>query len=182
MARGAAALGANCQPGFDAVYPYVYGGTDLDPKKIGFIIVQVKNDSNTCRHADVFPNMDPFKCGLLKDENLEGGILPIPIIRLFFSLSGKVEFQIKKCRRSKRKTVKGTTSKFTSYDFECSGISEDILLPVGTSPQGWASLANRTDPWSSLYNVSVPDVLRSQFPGSGIDEGHWMNWVEDEDF
>jgi hypothetical protein len=33
MARGAAALGANCQPGFDAVYPYLYGSTNLDISK-----------------------------------------------------------------------------------------------------------------------------------------------------
>ena len=43
MMHGAAALGANCQPGFDAVY--LYGGTDLDIDKVGFIIVQVKNDA-----------------------------------------------------------------------------------------------------------------------------------------
>ena len=43
MVRGAVALGANCQPGFDAVY--LYGGTDLDINKVGFIIIQVKNDA-----------------------------------------------------------------------------------------------------------------------------------------
>ncbi|KAH8991466.1 hypothetical protein EDB86DRAFT_1606683 [Lactarius hatsudake] len=81
MARGAAVLGANCQAGFDAVYPYLYGGTDLDPKKVGFIIVQVKNDSNTQQaRADAFSNMDPFKCGLLDKSDLEDGNFPIPII------------------------------------------------------------------------------------------------------
>ena len=45
MVHGAAAMGANCQPGFDAVYLYLYNGTDLDVKKVRFIIVQVKNNS-----------------------------------------------------------------------------------------------------------------------------------------
>ncbi len=44
---GMAALGANCQPGVDAVYLFLYGGTNLDTKKVGFIMVQVKkNDSS----------------------------------------------------------------------------------------------------------------------------------------
>ena len=43
MVCGVAALSANCQPGFDAVY--LYGGTDLNIDKVGFIIIQVKNDA-----------------------------------------------------------------------------------------------------------------------------------------
>ncbi|KAI0296791.1 hypothetical protein B0F90DRAFT_1011079 [Multifurca ochricompacta] len=46
MARGAAGFSANEEAGFNAVYPYLYGGIDLDMKKIGFIMVQFKNDSN----------------------------------------------------------------------------------------------------------------------------------------
>jgi hypothetical protein len=43
MAHGAATLGAYCQLGFNAMY--LYGGTDLNVDKVGFIIVQVKNDA-----------------------------------------------------------------------------------------------------------------------------------------
>jgi len=56
ISHGVATLGANCQPGIDAVYPFLYGGTDLDTKKVGFIMVQVKkNDSsNEESQAKVF--------------------------------------------------------------------------------------------------------------------------------
>ncbi len=72
------------------MYPYLYDDIVLNPKKVSFIIIQVKNDLNAHRHVDIFPNMDPFKCGLLSKEDLEDRIFPIPIIRLLFSLSAKV--------------------------------------------------------------------------------------------
>ncbi len=31
-------------PVFNAVYPYLYGTTDLNINKVGFIIIQMKND------------------------------------------------------------------------------------------------------------------------------------------
>ena len=175
MARGAAALGANCQPGFDAVYPYLYDTIKFDPKKVGFVIVQVKNDSNPSRSTadDIFSAMDPFTCGLLDNSDLEDGIFPIPIIRFVFSLShGTPEV-------TRREPNMGSMSqKFTSYDYLCKGVSADILRPVGQSPEGWAALVNKSDPWDSFYNVTVPDVLRAQLPGCGTAEGHWDHWVK----
>ncbi|KAH8990125.1 hypothetical protein EDB86DRAFT_2831226 [Lactarius hatsudake] len=35
MAHGTVALGANCQPGFDMVYPYLYETSDLVVKNVG---------------------------------------------------------------------------------------------------------------------------------------------------
>ena len=68
IARGAAVLGANCQPGFDAVFPYLFGSTDLDEKNIGFIIVQVKNDCKFGQpNVELFRDMDPFHYGLLDE-------------------------------------------------------------------------------------------------------------------
>ena len=67
MVHGAATMGTNCQPGFDAVYLYLYNCTDLDVKKVRFIIVQVKNNStgpNWGQVDDIFQKMDPFECGL----------------------------------------------------------------------------------------------------------------------
>ncbi|KAH8993716.1 hypothetical protein EDB92DRAFT_2113656 [Lactarius akahatsu] len=179
MARSAAVLGANYQAGFDAVYPYLYGGTDLDPKKVGFIIVQVKNGQ---AQADAFPNMDPFKCGFLDESDLEDGKFPIPIIHLLFSLSStkgsppSVTVAPPKDTASRRGNE--PNSNFTSYDFVCTGVDENILQPVVESLDVWASLVNSSNPWSSFYSVPVPDVLRSQLPGCGTNEGHWMNWVE----
>ena len=174
MARGAAALGANCQPGFDAVYPYLYDTVKLDPKKVGFVIVQVKNDSNSYRSTadDIFSVMDPFACGLLNNSDLEDGIFPIPIIRFVFSLShDKPEVT---CREP---NMGSNSQKFTSYDYLCKGVSEDILRPVGQSPESWAALVNKPDPWASFYDVTAPDALRAQLPGCGTAEGHWDNWV-----
>lgn len=90
LARGAAALGANGQAGFEAVYPFLYGGRDLVRRRVGFIIVQVKNCSNANRRFAVFPGMDPFACNIIDAaKDLENGRFPIPIIRLFFSLAGQ---------------------------------------------------------------------------------------------
>jgi hypothetical protein len=184
MARGAAALGANCQPGFVAVYPYLYGGLDLDVKKVGFIIVQVKNDRTTSRsdYVDIFKKMDPFKCGLLDDSDKEDGRFPIPIIRILFSLSGLTEPGVTHMKYEEpleRAAMLGKAgqSLFTSYDFVCSGISPEVLLPVKDAPEAWAALVNRPDPWSKFYAVPVPNVLRSQLPGCGNDEAHFNSWL-----
>jgi hypothetical protein len=44
IAWDTAVLCANCQSGFDAVFPYLFGSIDMDKKSIGFIVVQIKND------------------------------------------------------------------------------------------------------------------------------------------
>ncbi|KAH9169720.1 hypothetical protein EDB89DRAFT_2072715 [Lactarius sanguifluus] len=78
MSHSTAALGANCQPGVDAVYPYLYGGTDLNVKK---------NDTSSDEaQAKIFWKMDSFDCGLLTRPDF---YFPIPIIRIDFALSGK---------------------------------------------------------------------------------------------
>ncbi|KAH9050406.1 hypothetical protein EDB83DRAFT_2190226, partial [Lactarius deliciosus] len=82
MAHGAATLGANCQPRFNAIYLYLYGSLDLNIKNVGFIIVQVKNDSSASGsdYASIFKKMDPFKCGLLNDSDKVNRQFLIPII------------------------------------------------------------------------------------------------------
>ncbi|KAI9429403.1 hypothetical protein H4582DRAFT_2065292 [Lactarius indigo] len=145
-------------PDLTAVYPYLYDSFDLDVKKVGFIIVQVKNDSNTSRSDDlkIFQNMDPFKCGILDLSDTEDGQFPIPIIRIV-SLG------------------KDGQPLFTSYDFMCSGIG--LFGPVGDSLEVWRALVNKLNQWSSFYNVPVPNVLRSQLPGCGDGEGHFNSWL-----
>jgi len=188
MARGAAALGANCQPGFDAVYPYLYDSIDLKVKNVGFVIVQVKNDSNQSRSdADWFRNMDPFKCGLLDDTDIVKGVFPIPIIRIVFTLANDVPTLTRKTYES---PSDGATSLgndgqplFTSYDYVCSGIDPTVLQPVkeseSQSPNAWKALTNRSNRWTSFYaSASAPDILRSQFPGCGSHGGHFNSWVD----
>ncbi|KAI9452701.1 hypothetical protein BJY52DRAFT_1225998 [Lactarius psammicola] len=181
MARGAAALGANCQPVFDAVYPYLYDSLDLEVKNVGFIIVQVKNDSNASRSDDasIFRKMDPFKCGLLGDSDKVDGRFPIPIIRLLFSLSGPGGVT----QMTYNNPSEGTACLddghplFTSYDYVCSGVSPKYLKPVEKSPDTWTALVNKPDQWSSFYNVPAQNVLHSQIPGCGDHEAHFSSWL-----
>ncbi|KAH9052552.1 hypothetical protein EDB87DRAFT_1692195 [Lactarius vividus] len=137
MSRGAAALGANCQPGVDAVYPYLYGGTDLDVKKIGFILVQVKkNDTSSDEaQAKIFRKMDPFDCGLVTGPDF---YFSIPIIRIVFALGGKESGVTRKMYTSPSdgalSTDTGGWPRFTSYDFWCSGIYPNIFQAVEEAP------------------------------------------------
>jgi hypothetical protein len=183
MARGAAALGAksvvNCQPGISAVYPYLYGGTDLDIDKVGFILVQVKN--NSTKYADesldeVFSKMDPFRCHLIGDEDKKDGRFPIPIIRIIFLLSGNGN-----SFKQHTYTRHGATRKmplFTSYDYVCAGVDENILGPTGEEPSKWEALVNKRHDWDSFYNVDSPDILRSQIPANAGHDGHFTFWSD----
>jgi len=183
LARGAAALGANCQPGFDAVYPFLHGGRDLVRRRVGFIIVQVKNDLNFRRATSgVFPNMDPLKCGLIARSDLEDGCFPIPIIRILFSLHGddpsvkRMEYEMFSEGAVDSLGEHGRPL-FTTYDIMCQGFSPKIFQPAEKSPDVWTSLIRQCQ-WASLYQVSVPDVVRAQLPGCGSHVGHWTPWVE----
>ena len=180
MARGAAAVGANGQPGFDAVYPFLYGTLDLNVDKVGFVIVQVKkNDASEAAQNQIFKKMDPFACGLL---NLEDRKYSIPIIRVVFALcTNKVPGVAHKVYTS---PVEGASYLgddgqpwFTTYDFWCLGISGEVLQPVKEAPERWAALADKADSWRTFYNNSLdPSVLRSQTPGSGLDPSHFDSW------
>ncbi|KAH9176091.1 hypothetical protein EDB89DRAFT_1882102 [Lactarius sanguifluus] len=186
MSRGAAALGANCQPGVDAVYPYLYGGTDLDVKKIGFIMVQVKkNDSSSEEaQAEIFRKMDPFDCGLVTGPDF---YFPIPIIRIVFALNGKENKDLGVTRKTYTSpsdgalsTDRGGRPRFTSYDFWCSGIYPNIFQAVEEAPERWRALLDDVDPWRKFYNgARFPDVLRSQFPACGSSEAHFNSWYAD---
>ena len=177
MACGAAALGANCQPGFDAVYPYLYGGTDLDIDKVGFIIVQVKNDSTSYSDPsldELFSKMDPFTCKLIDNIDKEDGRFPIPIIRIVFLLSGNNSFFKQHTPRNRRKPL------FTSYDYVCAGIDPGILRPIqDSSYASWTWLVNERDSEDSC-NEEERAVLRSQFPGGGSSNEYYTTWLKED--
>ncbi|KAI0298434.1 hypothetical protein B0F90DRAFT_702078 [Multifurca ochricompacta] len=185
MARGAAALGANCQPGFDAVYPFLYGDIHLDVQKLGFIIVQVKNDASISpkKFNGIFRDMDPFKSELLDASDKKNGIFPIPIIRLLFSLSSKGDPKVEHMKY--KSPSDGATSLgnkgqalFTSYDYVCSGVSEDILKPVaGDTSNAWKAMVNMREEWDKFFRGSnEPEILRSSLPGTGADKTHSEFW------
>jgi hypothetical protein len=181
IARGAAILGA--QPGFDTVFPYLYGSTDLDEKNVGFILVQVKNDSRfSLPKAELFRNMDPFQCGLFDNELCVDSCVSIPIIRMVFALRGTRSEVTSMTSSSPNKGAdpsnfgEAQQPRFISYDYWCSGIGPD-LLPVGDAHEQWKELLDRTDPWPSFYsNSRAPDVLRSEFPAGLSDASHFNRW------
>ncbi|KAI0301698.1 hypothetical protein B0F90DRAFT_1667815 [Multifurca ochricompacta] len=188
MARGAAALGSNCQPGFDAVYPYLYGGIDLDMQKLGFIIVQVKNDPDISRSDfnELFKKMDPFKYKLLDESDKKDGTFPIPIIRILFTLSSRGTPTLERMKYDSPLDGAMTLDingqpLFTSYDYVCSGVSSDILLPVVAGPPDkWEALVNKRVGWDALFKSSNEDeILRSQLPSTGTNEIHDRSWWND---
>jgi hypothetical protein len=197
MARGAAALGANCQSGFDAVYPYLYGGTDLDTNKVGFIIVQVRNNSTSYTNEsldEVFSAMDPFACKLISDTDDEDGLgqFPIPIIRIVFLLSGndasfrqhqyapRAEQAPKQARKQAPKRLQSARSICLHRTIMCAGVDPAVLGPVEElTSKSWKKLVNGRDRWQKFYEVPGKEILRSQIPGCGSDAGHYTSWLEE---
>lgn len=185
MARGAAAFGANCQPGFDILYPFLFGGdTVLSVKKLGLAISQIKKNDLKSRkaRARVFKKMDPYACGLLDLDHIdEDDLFPILIIRIVFAL----------CSDEPGVTIQAYSSplegasyldcnghpRFISYDFWCLGVNPDILQPVKEAPDRWTALANKADSWKDFYNTPLdPGLLRSLNPGAAHDHHHFDSW------
>ena len=180
-----AALGANCQPGFDAVYPFLYEALELNLEKLGFIIVQVKNDSNENQATgdDVFQKMDPFECGLLDKSKKD--TLTVPIIRIVFWLPGT--------KHSMTSQVYSSPSNgaailddcqqplITSYDYVCSGVSPDVLRPVKQHPEMWTAMLNKRSDWLDFIDASEEKgILCSELPMGGSDNAHFSHWWDDK--
>jgi hypothetical protein len=166
------------------VYPFLYDSLDLNVRNVGFIIIQVKNDSNLTRSEGVnlFRKMDPFKCGLLNKSDKENGQFPIPLIHIVFSLAGTTDPHLARVvykEPSDGAETLGTDGRllFTSYDYICLGMSETILQPVKDSQGAWEALANARDQWKDFYDVPMPSVLRSQLSGCREDEAHFGSWL-----
>ena len=189
MARGAAVLGANCQPGVDAVYPYLYDSDHLDVngENVGFIMVQVKNDPKITRshYNEIFQKMNPFDCRLLDDSDKVSGRFPIPIIRILFSLCNReppgvtcMNYEEEKetlesVRKSKRKEVL-----FTSYDYVCTGISPKVVRAVGECSETWEGMLDMSEQWRRFYDGPAGGVLRAQMPGCGDQQAHFSSWLD----
>ena len=184
LARGAAALGVDRQSAFNAVYPYLYHGKDLDVKQLGFIIIHVRNDPIAVERPEkdldeLFSNMDPFRCGLINDDDKEHGRFPIPIICIVFLLSAnrsptKDVWQ----HMPSRPITKKDRPLFTSYDYVCR-FMKDALLPLEDSPQLWEMLVDNVSDWRSFYDrVGEVDEreLRSGLPACAVDGRHHNLW------
>lgn len=173
-------MGANNQPGLDAVYPYLYDSSNLEPRNLGFIMVQVKNDPNAAGLInETFRKMDPFSCGLIDNSDKVDGRFPIPIIRLVFLLAENQANVIQQTYESPShgaRTLQDEKPLFTSYDYVCSGVSTKYLRPIDGSDEAWKALINRWNDWGSFYDVVAPGVLRSQLPGHGSHSEHFSSW------
>jgi len=194
MARGAAVFGANSQRGVDAVYPYLYNELELSHTNVGFILIQVKkNDIPLNSRSDIFRNMDPFECGLLQDSDCVDGKFPIPIIRIVFALCHGPSTQsgvAQQCYTSPsegsssclpgKRGKRGEISKFTSYDFWCSGIDPNIIEPVKEGPERWGALIEKADVWKTVYKDAPNgsgDTLHAQYPACGSHNAHFDTWA-----
>ncbi len=183
MARGAAALGANCQPGYDMIFPFLSGTSSLDVNKVGFIIVQVKNAKSVDKKTKIFSKMDPFACDLFRNDDT----VPIPIIRIVFSLDRKSP----SLKRMQYKSASGREGAsqfnngeplFTSYDFWCSGIGPGLLQPVDEieAQPRWENMLRKRDITEDVFLTSKdPYLRRSEHPGGGPDRGHYDSWLSE---
>lgn len=177
MTRGAAAYGANGQRGYDMVFPFLYDTNILDVTRVGFIIVQVKNHVKGKKvDSGLFEGMDPFRCGLLSDKEA----LTVPIIRIVFSLGGKPG---KGQGLQRMPDSEDESSRFTSYDFWCSGMGPKLLRPVdeGNKQGDWEALLRQPRPSDLKFSDSMAaDVRRSQYPAGGDDKAFYEAWLSDD--
>ncbi|KAI0301700.1 hypothetical protein B0F90DRAFT_1667817 [Multifurca ochricompacta] len=148
---------------------YLYGGTDLDVQKVGFIIVQVKNDSNIGQSdfIELFKKMDPFKYNLLGESDKEDGPFLILII-----CTPIVEWMKFKLLSDGATTLDSNGQPlFTSCNYVCSEVGENILLLVVVdSPDKWKELINKCD-WKGFF-----DIFCSELPASRMDDRRSVFW------
>jgi hypothetical protein len=186
MARGAAALGANNQKGYDIVYPFLFRSEDLIIENVGFIMIQVKNYAvNKNPDADLFREMDPFICKLLSAKHDSSGFTT-PIIRIVFSLGGEkpglepMVYSSPSCGAQTLDNMQDDAM-FTSYDFWCSGLDSDVLRPVTQKTHlKYKQLLGKTNKWGGLFSRPTSHVRCSQYPGGGTDVYHYNAWMKSD--
>jgi hypothetical protein len=172
IARGAAALGANCRPPLHAVYPFLHSGVALKVGDVGIVMVQVQTDSDPDNdHAvnAMFGQMDPMSYELMNSKNSH-----IPIIRIIFFLPGNDSPYFRKHKTLWARPKDRPSADFTSYDYVCSGVN-------GLGPKGqfseWGQLLDDPVGWSSFYDIEeVLDISRSQLPACSSNKSHFASW------
>ena len=170
MARGAAMLCANGQPGVDGIIPFLLDGDKITPDNIGIIMFQVKNDA---RHShipkvDLFDAMDPQNLGLFSTD--------IPIIRIVFALAANQPQLV----LVDHATPHEERRDHATYDFWVSGLSSDLLGPIAVGKQStWASILQASHGWKDTYSDTSDlrtNLRMSMNPGTATDDPFWVNW------
>ncbi|TFY64621.1 hypothetical protein EVJ58_g2500 [Rhodofomes roseus] len=181
LARGAAVLCANNQPGVDAILTGIHGDY-AHPSKLCVILVQSKNDSKytAVPQEEIFNAMDPYVSEMLvpPDETLDTK----PIIRIVFALAVErknARLTVKK--RTNRSKVKGQLIKWDSYDLWIGGLASAVFGPISPEAEDvWKALLQASYGWDDPYKFldhATKALRRSMNAGAGTHEDFWNAWV-----
>ena len=187
MARGAAVLCANGQPGVDGIIPFLFEGDEIKPDNIGVIMFQVKNDVKytSFPRLNLFHAMDPFSVEILSHPTR------VPVIRIVFALAATTptirlpDYPITRKPLTRRASASTSTKKsYTTFDFWVSGLSSTILAPIGNDEEStWDSLLKTSYSWGKIYtdDLELPTTERTtqrrmMNSGAATDSEFWENW------
>lgn len=174
MARGAAVLCANCQPGVDAAVLSLRESDTIQRSSVQLILTQSKNDPAYGAEpvAKLFKKMDPFALGILDDTDD-----PLPVIRIVFALAAKepalhISVEELKARNKKR---------YTAYNVWCAGLTAAVLAPIKKESEGiWQTLCQGSRGWEDPYKEGkrVVDLRMTMNPGAATRPQFWSQWYE----
>ncbi|KAH7890673.1 hypothetical protein F5I97DRAFT_1826747 [Phlebopus sp. FC_14] len=174
MARGAAVLCANCQPGIDGIIPFLFRGDEISEDNIGAILFQVKNDQAYTHRPKVmlFEAMDPHYLGIRASSH-------IPVIRMVFALAATTPTLVQPALSLHASQEEHS---YLAYDFWVAGISPTILQPIKGKQNTWDALLQASYGWQEVYKARsrLQTKLRKfANPGVATGEEHWENWWDD---
>ncbi|KAF8260230.1 hypothetical protein EI94DRAFT_1706458 [Lactarius quietus] len=171
-----AALGANCQPGFDAVYPFLFGGKDL--------VCTYRVTAQNCTYISIgsFAQLGKLAATLaaahigsktsaaVSAADLSSYSQKLTPAAFIGSFPWQPLFAWQPCHR---------VSVLQLSNAHSLHITPAIFKPVEENTLAiWAALA--MSQWSSLYSEKAnQDIVHAQLPGCGSSEGHWLPWVEE---
>src|SRR6266576_1192304 len=136
IARGAAVLCANNQPGIDILVPFTYSDAMLGRRNVSAILIHVENDRrfSTTPIRWLFDGMNPFFVGVFNHSDE-----PLPVIRMVFALSSAKSGvtimepeRAKYLRKAENKKAK-KSSPYTSYDIRSTGAFAETIAVINNT-------------------------------------------------
>jgi hypothetical protein len=171
--RGGAIICANSQGGIDILIPFVHESQIIAEANISVMLIQVKNDPQFGATPDtaLFDAMDPFKQHIFN----KGDESTPPIIRIVFAMASRKADLVRMPKREKK-------AGFTSFDFWCAGLSEEVIGPITEDEQSiWEALLQASRGWQDIYKADTPrgELRRAACAGAGQHPAHWQNFTTD---